>query len=313
MEPSVTYFTREIYYSRLSNQTKEKFQTKYKQSVRDMLSNILINYFGAPLHNFMRFLQNNHSRHCVSSSVASGLANLPVQYVWLDGKPTNTKTTRKLPTGEMLVGANSYKNILPYFTTVSSYNATYIAQQGQRQLELLFERAINIAKKVTKENDTQIAVKKFQVELSHPRHFFNNSVIPQNESGVQGGEMCNNMESARKHCPVRYEAMQNWMKYTYEIMARIEALTVPLFHITGEKSSTPSCPVNLAASFDVNLASHYYEVGGPECEISSKYTIPFFVDKPGPIYTSFSLIGHETRPGHHTQVEFEFVFILINF
>ena len=57
-------------------------------------------------------------QHCVPSNVSSGLATLPLAYVYINGTKTNQRTTMKLPTGEPLDGKKAYEIIMPYFTTV---------------------------------------------------------------------------------------------------------------------------------------------------------------------------------------------------
>ena len=65
-----------------------------------------------------RFLATESMQHCVPSTVSSGLANLPLDYVYVNGSRTNQRTTKKLPTGEPLDGKKSYEMIMPYFTTL---------------------------------------------------------------------------------------------------------------------------------------------------------------------------------------------------
>ena len=68
-----------------------------------------------------RYLETEHIRHCVPSNVSSGLATLPLKYVWLDGKENKSwPTNPTLPTGELLNGSQAYLNILSYFTTNST-------------------------------------------------------------------------------------------------------------------------------------------------------------------------------------------------
>ena len=50
--------------------------------------------------------------------MSSGLATLPLDHVWVDGKENKSwPTYKKLPTGETLDGKMAYAEILPYFTT----------------------------------------------------------------------------------------------------------------------------------------------------------------------------------------------------
>ena len=264
----------------------------------------LVEYLGSPLHDFINFLKNNHTRHCVPADVASGLANLPLRRVWLDQKETDIKTTRTLPTGERLNGTKTYEMILPYFTTTDQYDAISINALGESQKNKLYTQALEIARKIMGKdiNQTEEAVKEFKADLNHPRHFFNTTPIPDEENGALGGSRCPDMESAKKNCSVRYEAMQKWFSYTREIIAMLDPLTVNLFHMGGERITTPVCPVKMVAKFNPSSGSQSYSGGGPDCNYASEYKLPFFLKLPGPKYNAFSVGGHETRPGHHTQV-----------
>lgn len=66
-----------------------------------------------------RYLKFDHMYHCVPESVSSGLATLPVSYVYTNGiADTSQLTTKKLPTGEALNGSTIYaEHIFPFFTS----------------------------------------------------------------------------------------------------------------------------------------------------------------------------------------------------
>lgn len=69
---------------------------------------------------------------------ASGLANLPVDYVYTDGIADKSQpTTKILPTGEKLNGKESYKMILSYFTT-TDISPEDIFAEGKRQLDFFY-------------------------------------------------------------------------------------------------------------------------------------------------------------------------------
>lgn len=79
-------------------------------------------------------MANEHMRHCVPSNVSSGLANLPLPYVYIDGKPDLLQPTMPyLPTGERLNGSQAFDNILTYYTT-TDITATEIQVMGYQKL-----------------------------------------------------------------------------------------------------------------------------------------------------------------------------------
>ena len=77
-------------------------------------------------------------RHCVPSNVSSGLAGLPVEYVYTDGVPDKSQvTTKVLPTGEKLDGKKAYEKIMPYFTT-TSITPDQVFEMGEKMLKKLY-------------------------------------------------------------------------------------------------------------------------------------------------------------------------------
>ena len=85
-----------------------------------------------------RYVEFEHIRHCVPSNVSSGLANLPLKYVWLDGKEnTSWPTDPYLPTGEALNGSRAYSQIMSYFTT-NAMTPMDVHELGKKQLSILY-------------------------------------------------------------------------------------------------------------------------------------------------------------------------------
>ena len=86
----------------------------------------------------IRYLKEEHLPHCLPRDLSSGLGSLPVDYVYLNGKKTQTRTTKTLPiTNKPLNGKESYKNILPYFTT-SDITPERINEIGEQRLKALY-------------------------------------------------------------------------------------------------------------------------------------------------------------------------------
>ena len=76
--------------------------------------------------------------HCLPRDLSSGLAGLPVDFIYIDGVASIIPTTKVLPiTGQKLNGKENYKNILPYFTT-SDIMPDEIYKIGQEILAALY-------------------------------------------------------------------------------------------------------------------------------------------------------------------------------
>lgn len=92
-----------------------------------------------------RYIEYEHFRHCVPSNVSSGLAGLPLKYVWLDGKENMSQPTDPLlPTGEKLNGSFAYSKIMSYFTT-NDMTPMEVHELGKRQLAILYPMVRNIS------------------------------------------------------------------------------------------------------------------------------------------------------------------------
>ena len=90
-------------------------------------------------HYFHRYLEYEHYRYCVPSNVSSGLATLPLNHVWFDGKEnTSWPTNKRLPnTDKDLDGNQTYSWILPYFTT-NEMTPDDVNKLGHEQLKMLY-------------------------------------------------------------------------------------------------------------------------------------------------------------------------------
>lgn len=243
--------------------------------------------------------------------MVSGLAHLPLKHVWLDNKPTRTKTNPFLPTGEKLSGITSYGMILPFYTTTTSYTADDIKNIGEKQLAYLYEKAVKIAIKLTGKRVQSEAVDNFKKYINSNEHYFNTTLIPDHENGETGGRRCRDMKSAQRNCPVRFEALKKWFAFAEMALSIIEPKTIDMFYLTGKKATTPNCPLKMRANFNPSVGSQSFKHSDRFCTRPAYYNLPFFLKRPGPRYNAFSVAGHEGRPGHHTQVLNNFIFISV--
>ena len=85
-------------------------------------------------------------------------------------------------------------------------------------------------------------------------------------------------------------------------MSLLAPKTIPLFHFTGDKATTPICPVDMQPNLNPSSGAQSYQSAGADCTRSAKYNLPFFLANLGPRFSEWSVNAHEARPGHHTQV-----------
>lgn len=64
-----------------------------------------------------RYVEKEHLQYCAPSGLSSGLASLPLDFIYINGTKTNRTTTKTLPTGEKLDGKATYLKLMQYFTT----------------------------------------------------------------------------------------------------------------------------------------------------------------------------------------------------
>lgn len=83
----------------------------------------------------------------------------------------------------------------------------------------------------------------------------------------------------------------------------LDPQTNDMFHFSGLKHTTPNCPIDIAPSFNPSKGAQSYLRSTKDCSRNSHYNIPFFMERPGPKYSEWSVNAHEARPGHHTQVQ----------
>lgn len=99
--------------------------------------------------------------------------------------------------------------------------------------------------------------------------------------------------------------------YLIQILTTLDYETGNLFHFTGPYQSTPGCPIKLQNDFNPSSGVPFYVPSDAACSKVASYNMPYFLKRPGPKYSSITLSAHEARPGHHTQVGFSLLLIVI--
>jgi len=295
----------------LPDGVKDKWMKDKGKSVSETMRESVVTYIGTPIHKLLQYLENDHYNKCRPEAGApGGLSGLPVDYVYNNGIPDKSKrTTKVLPissgTSPMVInGSKSYEKILGYFTT-KEISPDEVHTLGWKMVNVLYPEAVMIAKTVTKINDNDTkAVEEFQKILKNISvSFFNTEEIPKNESEGDAFKLCKTIEGAKKYCPNRWKAMEAWFAFARKAMAKLDPKTVNMFYFTGDKHTTPNCPVDLKPDFGPTTAAQSYQSSGAKCSSNSIYNIPFFLKNLGPKFSEYSVNAHEARPGHHTQVQ----------
>jgi len=298
-----------LFYNNVTIKLDKIFVKKHGKNVTDYILGLMEPNIGKPIHDMLQYLEYEHLLYCRPTNVGpAGLSALPLDYVWYKGNKTTNRTDPYLPDcGRRpecrLNGSVAYELILGYFTT-KDIHPLKVNELGWENLYKLYPQVEEIARNVTGIPDTEKAVKEFQKRLTnHSLSYFHDQPLPENETKGDAFSLCKNEESAKIHCPNRWKAMMKWFSFAQMAMSMHDPNTVDFFYFTGEKKSTPSCPVKLRPDFNPSSGAQSYDNSDPNCTYPCFYNIPFFLEDLGPKFSEYSVNAHEARPGHHTQVQ----------
>ena len=166
---------------------------------------------------------------------------------------------------------------------------------------------IEIAKNITKKSNETEAVAAFRKILSNQSSFYNDAPFPEIESNGTAHKNCRNLKDARKNCPKRYESLMKWIATCRETMSMLAPKLIPLFYHTGDKITFPNCPIKMKPSFNPSSGAQFFQGTRKKCTNPAHFGIPFFLENHGPRFSEWSVTAHESWPGHHTQIQGEFL------
>lgn len=63
----------------------------------------------------------------------------------------------------------------------------------------------------------------------------------------------------------------------------------------------PNCPIEMDPHFNPSQGTMFFEESDEICSQPTKFKVPFFLNRYGPKFQEWSVVAHETRPGHHLQ------------
>ena len=76
---------------------------------------------------------------------------------------------------------------------------------------------LKLATKLTKIDDVDEAKRRFKELIDDPKMFYNDEVIPANESDANAHKVCSTVKDAERYCPHRIAAMKNWFAHTKQV------------------------------------------------------------------------------------------------
>ena len=83
------------------------------------------------------------------------------------------------------------------------------------------------AKSFTGNSNESIAIAIFKKELNASSNFFNSESFPANESDKMAHRLCSSVKAAKKYCPKRWAALQEWFKEARMVGTPVSIDVVP--------------------------------------------------------------------------------------
>ena len=163
-----------------------------------------------------------------------------------------------------------------------------------------------IAKLLTGINKRSKAVEAFKRQLDVADQWHNSAPFPANESDEHAYKACHDPASAKIHCPQRWAAMEKWSEYIETVMSMIYPKIQSMFYFIGPKATAANCPIQMLPHYNPSNGAMFFRPSRGNCTTPSYFGLPFFLKRYGPKFQEWSVTGHESRPGHHTQMQGSF-------
>ena len=99
--------------------------------------------------------------------------------------------------------------------------------------------------------------------------------------------------------------VDRWASFCREIMGMLYPKIYDIFYFTGNKITAPNCPIDMLPHYNPSNGAQFFRSSSISCSESTKFGLPFFLKDYGPVFQEWSVTAHESRPGHHTQIQGE--------
>ena len=96
---------------------------------------------------------------------------------------------------------------------------------------------------MTHETDNDTAKEEFISRMNQSDMYFIQEEIPKNESNENAYVVCGDEEGAKKYCPTRWRAMQNWFDEAHMVSQEIK---IPFIMLLLSFFSLSSCAVDVS-------------------------------------------------------------------
>lgn len=102
---------------------------------------------------------------------------------------------------------------------------------------------------------------------------------------------------------IQLRYFHRWARYCRQVMGMLYPKINQVFYFTGPKVTVPNCPIEMLPHYNPSNGAQFFMQSDAECSKPTYFGLPFFLKDFGPVFQEWSVTGHESRPGHHTQVQ----------
>lgn len=292
------------FFDQLSKDDNKTWKDEKGQDVLGYFNRSLLTYIGKPAAKMLRYVKGEHLESCPPETLNKGLYNLPLPFVYDNSVgtwKTDEVTIKKLPTGEALRGSQSYESFMRFFTTFE-ISPQQLRDKASARLRELYKTTMDLVKEYTGTNDEKRARDMFVADIQGRDRYFNKQLFPDDEYNHKAFTKCFDADSAKEHCPKRWEAMESWITSTKKVRDQLKPFLKDLFYDSGPKNCIPKCPMDVIPWFHGHATFHSYFIGNKDCSYKASQGLPFFVENYGPKWTEYTTSVHEF-PGHHVEVQ----------
>ena len=91
--------------------------------------------------------------------------------------------------------------------------------------------------------------------------------------------------------------------YVVERPNQSERIDFEYLSLLGDRVTLPNCPIEMYPHFNPSVGTMFFEESDESCSEPTRFKLPFFLERYGPKFQEWSVVAHETRPGHHSQAQ----------
>lgn len=164
--------------------------------------------------NWIRFQSQCISFLTFASSLTKQYTTRKLFFRYKDSQSGNIILTRFFRRSclTIIAGETSQFSLFMKIVIFISYSYVYFSMLTDSFADVVqyVFQVLEIARSVTNQTSNDTAKELFIKRLNESDMYFADKPIPENESNANAHVLCSSVEGAKKYCPNRWRAMQNW-------------------------------------------------------------------------------------------------------